>query len=221
MIASESKKNSKRAALSLNEQAYATFRHALITLKYKPGEYLNTVQVMADLDMGRTPINQAIHRLASEGLLTILPRKGVIVSPLSIDDALKMIDVRLVNELLCIKLVCEKVTPADIARLKSINAQIDEASEMHDTSKMVMLDSRFHQELLIIADNKWLSDILMVIHAQAQRFWASTLSNVSHMKEVVVEHKTIIDALEKRDFDLAKSMTMDHILSYKRSLVSL
>lgn len=70
-----------KSKVSLNEQAYRMFRHRLITLQYKPGEYLNTAAVMEDLQLGRTPINQAIHRLATEGLLKILPRKGVMVSP--------------------------------------------------------------------------------------------------------------------------------------------
>lgn len=67
----------RKKYLSLNEQAYLTFRHRLITLRYKPGDYLNTAQVMDDLEMGRTPINQAIHRLATEGLLQIIPRKAL------------------------------------------------------------------------------------------------------------------------------------------------
>ncbi len=62
------------AALSLNEVAYSRLKDALVTLVYKPGEYLNTAQVMARFDLGRTPINQALHRLSSEGLVQIIPR---------------------------------------------------------------------------------------------------------------------------------------------------
>ena len=80
----------EEAGLSLNEVAYRRFKLALVTLSYKPGEYLNTAQVMGELDMGRTPINQAIHRLANEGLLQVIPRKGVMVAPLSIETVLKV-----------------------------------------------------------------------------------------------------------------------------------
>ncbi|WP_237717411.1 GntR family transcriptional regulator [Cupriavidus basilensis] len=83
---------------SQNELAYAGLRERLTTLVYRPGEHLNISTLVDDLELGRTPINQALHRLANEGLVQILPRKGVVVSPLSIDDALHLIDVRLANE---------------------------------------------------------------------------------------------------------------------------
>ncbi|CAI2414196.1 DNA-binding transcriptional regulator CsiR [Serratia liquefaciens] len=100
----------EKAGLSLNELAYRRFKQALVTLSYKPGEYLNTAQVMSELDMGRTPINQAIHRLANEGLLQVIPRKGVMVAPLSMDDALELIEVRLANEMLCMRLASKRIT---------------------------------------------------------------------------------------------------------------
>ena len=85
-----SKKNT--VVLSQNEQAYETLQHCLTTLVYKPGEYLNIAVLMNDLELGRTPINHALHRLANEGLVQIIPRKGVMVSPLSIDEGLQMIE---------------------------------------------------------------------------------------------------------------------------------
>src|SRR5689334_19826871 len=87
-------------APSLNEAAYSRLRDALITLVYRPGEYLNTAQVMERFGLGRTPINQALHRLSAEGLIQIIPRKGAMAAPLSIHDAMELIDVRLVNEAL-------------------------------------------------------------------------------------------------------------------------
>lgn len=118
--------------LSLNERAYLAFKHRLITLRYKPGDYLNTAQVMEDLQMGRTPVNQAVHRLATEGLLQIIPRKGVMVSPLSIDDALELIEVRLVNEALCVRLAVARISDAQIATLRQLNQQIAHAGAAHE-----------------------------------------------------------------------------------------
>ncbi|WP_223510261.1 GntR family transcriptional regulator [Rahnella sp. GSA61A] len=207
-------------SLSLNEQAYLAFRHKLITLRYKPGEYLNTAQVMDDLEIGRTPINQAIHRLATEGLLQIIPRKGVMVAPLSIDDALELIEVRLVNETLCVELASKKVSDVHIHQLHGMNQQIGSACEARDREKMMLLDREFHQVLANIAGNSRLSDILSVIHAQAQRFWATTLSNVEHMDEVITEHNEIIEALKSGDTRRATEAARAHIYSFKRTLLS-
>ncbi|OTG87409.1 GntR family transcriptional regulator [Acinetobacter sp. ANC 4558] len=213
--------NEKRRVVSLNETAYLRFRQALTTLRYKPGEYLNTAQVMEDLEMGRTPINQAIHKLAGEGLLQIIPRKGVMVSPLSIDDALKLIEVRLANELLCLQLVCKKITKQELDSLKVLHEKVIKASQEFNTLEMMILDRQFHERLSEISDNKWLADILSVIHAQAQRFWASTLSSESHMREVVDEHQAIISALEKRDLSEVEQAASHHILSFKQSLMQI
>lgn len=210
----------KTRALSLNEIAYLRFKQALVTLRYKPGEYLNTAQVMEDLELGRTPINQAIHRLAGEGLLQIIPRKGVMVSPLSINDALKLIEVRLANEMLCIQLVCKRITVEELDHLKSIHEKVLAARNALNTVEMMTLDREFHEALSEITANKWLADILSVIHAQAQRFWTSTLSNEIHMQEVVEEHAAIIHALEHKDLALAEQAVSSHILSFKHSLLN-
>ncbi|QCR38054.1 GntR family transcriptional regulator [Nissabacter sp. SGAir0207] len=219
-MAAKVKSGSVDKALSLNEQAYLAFRHRLITLRYKPGEYLNTAQVMDDLEIGRTPVNQAVHRLATEGLLQIIPRKGVMVAPLSIDDALELIEVRLVNETLCVELASQKVGEAQLQHLRYLNQQIAEASQLRSREQMMLLDREFHQALAEIAGNRRLVDILSVIHAQAQRFWATTLSNVAHMDEVIAEHNEIIAALASGDTQRAAEAARAHIFSFKRALLS-
>ncbi|WP_455819920.1 GntR family transcriptional regulator [Pseudomonas cerasi] len=206
-------------AISLNELAYLRFRQALITLQYKPGDYLNMAQVMADLEVGRTPVNQAVHRLAAEGLLQILPRKGVMVAPLSLDDAFELIEVRLVNELLCIRLAAARITTGQIGQLREVNARLAEASQQRDPLAMMQCDNQFHHLLADIAANRRLIDILSIIHAQAQRFWATTLSDAGHMEEVIVEHNAIITALEEGNLIAAEQATQHHILSFKNALL--
>ncbi|WP_455814027.1 GntR family transcriptional regulator [Pseudomonas graminis] len=207
-------------AISLNELAYLRFRQALITLQYKPGDYLNMAQVMADLEVGRTPVNQAVHRLAAEGLIQILPRKGVMVAPLSLDDAFELIEVRLVNELLCIRLAAARITTGQIEQLREVNARLAQASQQRDPLAMMQCDNQFHHLLAGIAANRRLMDILSIIHAQAQRFWATTLSDAGHMEEVIVEHNAIITALEEGNLSAAEQATQHHILSFKHALLT-
>ncbi|MRS20864.1 FCD domain-containing protein [Enterobacteriaceae bacterium RIT692] len=207
-------------SISLNERAYLAFKHRLITLRYKPGDYLNIAQVMDDLEMGRTPVNQAVHRLETEGLLQIIPRKGVMVSPLSIDDALELIEVRLVNEALCLRLASQRVNAAQIAYLREMNQRIAHASASRDREKMMLLDREFHQVLADIAANGRLADILSIIHAQAQRFWATTLSSAAHMNEVIAEHEAIIAALEQGNAEQAEEAARVHIYSFKQALLN-
>lgn len=72
--------------VSQNERAYRRLKDDIVSLRLKPGDALNEAGLCAELGLGRTPVNQALHRLMHEGLVRILPRKGVLVQPLSMDE---------------------------------------------------------------------------------------------------------------------------------------
>ncbi|WP_265717285.1 FCD domain-containing protein, partial [Providencia rustigianii] len=88
-----------------------------------------------------------------------------------------------------------------------------------DRVRMMTLDHEFHQELAQIAGNNMLADILSVLHARAQRFWASTLSREGHMREVIDEHRAIIAALAAQDSAAAAAAAQAHILSFRSALL--
>src|SRR5690606_1220281 len=89
---------SPRRTESLLEKAYNEIKHRIITCRYRPGQVLSEAAIAAELKIGRTPIHHAIHRLMMDDLVSILPRKGVMVRPVSMDEAMEIISVRLVTE---------------------------------------------------------------------------------------------------------------------------
>lgn len=204
---------------SLNALAYERLKDGLTTLTYKPGEYLNTAALMDDLGLGRTPLNHALHRLASDGLVQIIPRKGVMVAPLSIDDALHLIDVRLVNETLCARLAAQRITASAVQKLETTARRFDEAVGKRNIAQMMSCDRLFHEQIAAASANPVLVDILRVLHARSQRFWAISLSAQGHVAEVSGEHQDIIRALAKGDADAAASTVQEHIESFRRSLL--
>ncbi|GER10865.1 GntR family transcriptional regulator [Variovorax boronicumulans] len=208
------------AAISLNETAYLRLKEALVTLAYKPGEYLNTAQVMERLGVGRTPVNQALHRLSAEGLVRIIPRKGAMASPLSINDALELIEVRLVNEVLCMRLAAAAITEAELAELQAIAEQFEAAAQRRDAMSVMNLDRLFHEKIAAAARNAMLQDILSVLHARSQRFWAISLAAEGHLAEVIEEHRTIVATLERHDADAAAEAAKTHVLSFKASMLN-
>lgn len=212
---------SRDGDLSQNELAYSRLKDALVTLVYKPGEYLNTAQVMEGLKLGRTPVNQALHRLSTEGLVQIIPRKGVMASPLSIDDALELIEVRLVNETLCMRLAATTITDDEIQKLEAIARKFEDAAARRNTVQMMTTDRLFHEQIAATSRNRMLCDILSVLHARSQRFWAISLSTEGHVAEVSAEHQAIITALARHDADEAAAAAETHILSFKASLLRL
>jgi DNA-binding GntR family transcriptional regulator len=206
-------------APSHGERAYALLKDALTTLAYKPGDYLNTASLMHELALGRTPVNHALHRLATEGLVQIIPRKGVMVSPLSIDDALELIDVRLANETLCARLAAARITGAEVQGLRDVAREFDAAVTRRALPEVMNLDRRFHEQIALAARNQMLAEILKVLHARSQRFWAITLTGEGHLAEVQAEHNAIIQAMAANDAAAAVAAVQEHVLSFQRALL--
>ena len=194
-------------------------KEAVTTLAYKPGEYLNTASLMDELALGRTPINHALHRLATEGLVQIIPRKGVMVSPLSIDDALELIDVRVANESLCSRLAAARITKPQLQRLRDLAREFDDAASRRNLTEVMNLDRLFHEQIASVAGNQTLAEILKVLHARSQRFWAISLTAEGHLSEVQAEHADIIKAMAKNDAEAAAAAVQEHVFSFQRALL--
>jgi len=202
-----------------SEQAYALLRDKFISLSYRPGDYLNIATLAQDTGFGRTPLNHALQRLASEGLVQIMPRKGIMVAPLSIDSAFDLIVVRVANERLCAKLAAQRMGADNLVQLRQAAKDFEEASAAKDLYGLMNADRIFHETIADIAGNPLLSDILSVLHAQSQRFWAVSLSRPGHSAEVIDEHAAIVDALAAGDAQLAADATEKHILSFRAALM--
>jgi len=201
------------------EQAYMVLRDKVISLTYRPGDYLNIATLVQDTGFGRTPLNQALQRLASEGLVQIMPRKGIVVAPLSIDSAFDLIAVRVANERLCAKLAAQRINAADLAQLRQAAEDFEAASAAKDLQGLMNADRIFHETIAHIAGNPLLSDILSVLHAQSQRFWAVSLSRPGHSAEVIDEHAAIVEALANGDAQRAADSAEKHIWSFRAALM--
>jgi len=215
-----SRKGANGKAESQSDQAYALLRDRAISLAYKPGEYLNIASLADETGFGRTPINQALRRLASEGLVRIIPRKGILIAPLSIDSALDLIEVRIVNERLSAKLAAQNINESRIKLLRDAAAGFEKAARSNDIKRIMNSDRVFHETIVVIAANQHLADILSVLHAQSQRFWAVSLSTPKHIDEVVTEHSHIVDAVAAGDASLAAECVEKHIRSFRKALTS-
>lgn len=207
------------APQSQSDIAYERLKSGLTTLVYKPGEYLNASSLMTEFGLGRTPIIQALHRLSTEGLVHILPRKGVMVAPLSIDDALHLIEVRIVNEALCVRLAAERISPKEIEQLELLSQQIETAVRSRDLATVLTHDKQFHDKITLASGNPVLAELLGLLQARSQRFWALSLSNETHLDEVLEEHSEVLRALKHHDSKAAVLAIQKHIESFQHSLL--
>ncbi|RQS99556.1 GntR family transcriptional regulator [Burkholderia seminalis] len=206
-------------AASLADRAYALIQRDIITMRLKPGAALNEADLVARTGIGRTPVHQAVHRLVLEGLLSVMPRKGLMVQPLSLDDIVAVIDVRRINEAHCAELAARHATPDDLTRLAALLDDGQACVDTHDVEGMMELDRAFHQAIAAAARNAVLAEILRALHERSLRFWFVTLSEPHHLADVQHEHRALFDRLSARDAAGARDAVERHIDSFRSTLL--
>ncbi len=203
---------------SLRDTAYEAIKQRIIMCAFRPGEALSEAQVAASLGLGRTPVRQAFDRLMRDGLVEVLPRKGIIVRPITQDEVRDMVEVRLLNESFCARLAAERADATVIAALKENVRRGTAAAGDGDITELMALDREFHLTISGGARNPVLGEILRNLHERAQRVWFVSLRDVAHHRRVVDEHAAIVDTLAARDADAAEQATRAHILSFAENL---
>ncbi|AJP59841.1 GntR family transcriptional regulator [Pandoraea vervacti] len=204
---------------SLTERAYEAIKYDIITLRLRPGEILNEAQLMQSTGLGRTPVHQAMHRLALEGLLVILPRKGAMVAPVSLNDALEIIDVRMINETYCVELAARAATPGDLAAMRAVLAGSREAIATRDVAQMMRIDRDFHLAISRTSRNHTLAELLRGLHERSLRFWFLALSTPSHLEGVYEEHLELFEALAAHDGERARRAIARHIEEFRTHIL--
>lgn len=206
--------------MSLVEQAYQIIKKRIITTSYAPAQILNEQQISEEIGIGRTPVHQAVHRLARDGFLQINPRKGVLVRPVSLDEAAQIIEVRLINEPRAAELAARMALRADIEEAKHL---LDEAlihiSGPRNIEALMEIDRRFHNWITRVGQNTVLADILMQIHDRSARFWFLSLSESIHAERVQAEHLEILEAIASKDEARAAHAMRSHVESFRDTIL--
>ncbi|MGQ0650862.1 MAG: GntR family transcriptional regulator [Betaproteobacteria bacterium] len=203
----------------LRDQAYDAIKRRIITLRYRPGACLSAAQVRDELGLGLTPVNLALNRLMLEGMIEVIPRKGAIVRPISLDEVLAVIEVRIVNEMTCARLAVARATDADIDAIENVVARAEKLTPSRDIEALMLLDREFHSRLARAARNAVLSDILLALHEKSLRFWFISLSDEKHLSAVQHEHRSIVYKLRARDADGVAAAMRAHIESFRDTIM--
>ncbi len=221
------KKNAESPAPAkpLVNQAYDAIREKIICLQFLPGQYLNEAAICEMLSLGRTPVHQALQMLQLEGLIEILPRKGVIVQPDSIGAILKILEARLTVEPVLARMAAEKSKAGEIpanvlAELTALANEPDETADPPDIDEFVVNDRAFHRKISELSGNDILGDFARSMHERSCRFWYLNLwqtlnVSVSKGKHLAIA-KTIVDGDEVAAFEAMSDHINDLSLRLKR-----
>jgi len=159
----------RKDALSLSEQAYGRLETLLVTLKLAPGELLAEKDLVDRAGIGRTPVREAIQKLSADGLLQVLPRKGLMVTPLRRSDLRQVIETRNVLERLMVVKAGERASTNQRRELKTLAAQIEASG--NDLEVFFHQDRRLDELLEAACHNRFLVKALTVMHSQCRRLW--------------------------------------------------
>lgn len=205
---------------SRSEAAYRIIKEKIVTLELPPASLLNEADLMTELDLGRTPIREALQRLALENLVVILPRRGTIVADLNMSDLQKIFEIRLELEVLAVRLAAERATPAQIAVMEALFAQADEIIRQGDYHQLIHLDHQAHRLLAQAAQNEFLEETLERMYTHILRLWYVSLHKVSRLAEAIAEHRDIIAAVKSGDSCRAAEIMRAHITGFQNQFTA-
>jgi len=204
---------------SLVTKAFEELKEKIITLYFLPGQYLNEGALCALLGMGRTPVHQALHRLQLEGLVEIMPRKGVIVQPDSISEILKILDSRVTVEAELARNAAEHATPKEAEELKTLARASYGNGTASEIDAFINGDRAFHRKFAELAANPVLRDFARTLHERSIRYWYLHLWQTMDNKATIRQHSAIATAIAKRNGDAAAKAVREHIESLRRRLM--
>lgn len=195
----------------LREIVFEYLRQSILEGKLEPGKRIMEIQMAEQLGVSRTPVREAIRKLELEGLVVMVPRKGAYVADVSIKDVLDVLEVRMALEGLAASLAAEKISDDEIKELTSIYEEFESYYKKNDIKGMIKNDQEFHNCIFNATGNDKLNQINNSLREQVYRFRVKYISRYNKAKEIVKEHKDLLNAISNRDSDSAHKYGMKHI----------
>jgi DNA-binding GntR family transcriptional regulator len=189
---------------------YQHLREQILEGRLAPGERITLAGLAAEFRTSQMPIREAARRLAHEGLIEITPHTGMSVTALSTKDTLEIFAIRPVLEGLAASLAAS-IGPSLADRLDAINAEIADAVKRAEYAEIADANWRFHQEILVAANNDYLARLLTELWTRSFRFRIGFKLIPGRAQSAVVEHAEIADAIRHGDSKAADAAARRHI----------
>lgn len=181
---------------SLADLAYGQLELMLVNHTLAPGEALKEQVLMDVTGLGRTPVREAVQRLAGEGLVKIIPRKGLVVTPIRRSELSRIVEVRRVLERLLVVKAAERATPDQRRALQALAAHLQVQSSNLDA--FFRLDRRLDELLASACRNPHLVAALGPMHAHCRRLWYHHRERLD-LREAAELHAALADAVSQGD----------------------
>ena len=201
---------------SLSEQAYQQLRTMIVRLEFAPGDVLREDDLREQLGIGRTPIREALQRLAREHFVNVIPRRGMFVAGIEVSELAMLFETRMVLEPYTARLAALRGTDEHWDAMDAALEQMSDPS--FGTDQLLDVDRRCHEIIWDAAGNRFLLDNLDSLYAQSDRLWHLYLADVADMAEALAEHRVILDALRAGDDELVGELVEQHVRSFDEQI---
>lgn len=203
----------------LRELVFEAIREAIIDGTLRPGERLMEVVLAEELGVSRTPVREAIRKLELEKLVIMVPRKGAYVADVTKRDVAEVFEIRRALEGLAAQLASNRVTEEQLEKLERYLVKISDAIDKGDIEQTISIDVAFHDVLYQASGNQRLEDMISNLREHIQRYRSTSLAYPGRMKQALIEHRKVVEAIANRDADLAKKLAEQHIVNAENSLM--
>jgi DNA-binding GntR family transcriptional regulator len=198
---------------SLADKAYHEIRGLIVSLELAPGAVIDERDLIERLGIGRTPVREALRRLAHERLVAVYPRRGMFVTGIDVRQLARLSEVRAVLEPEAARLAAERATDDDRARLDALVAELDAGG-----SELMQLDERIHRAVYRAAHNDLLEATLEQYYALALRIWMLALERTQDLEEAVEAHRDLLEAIRDGDGERAAQTMRDHVENFEQAM---
>jgi DNA-binding GntR family transcriptional regulator len=198
---------------SLADKAYHEIRGLIVSLELAPGAVIDERDLIERLGIGRTPVREALRRLAHERLVEVYPRRGMFVTGIDVRQLARLSEVRAVLEPEAARLAAERATDDDRARLDVLLAELDAGG-----SELMQLDERIHRAVYRAAHNDLLEATLEQYYALALRIWMLALERTQDLEEAVEAHRDLLEAIRDGDGERAAQTMRDHVENFEQAM---
>jgi len=209
--AADAPRASARRAADSVPRAYAAIRSQVVDFRLKPGERVNEFRMARQLGLSRTPVREALNRLASEGFLTLTPNRGFFFRPLDIDALLQFYEIRSVLERGAFLLACERATDDAIAEVADYWREAGLAYSGDDPDEKLNFDEGFHLRIASLSGNPEFARQLSAINARIRFVRRTEIARGPRHGIMVDDHDRLLAALQVRQGEAGSAILAAHI----------
>jgi DNA-binding GntR family transcriptional regulator len=191
--------------------AYAEIRRRILDNRYAPGQQVLEQELALDLGMSRTPVREALVKLQNERFVQLIPRHGMRVVPLSMQDLREVYEVLTTLELTAI----ERLAKADLddgafADVDNALDEMDLAIKKKDADAWAKADERFHRTVVTLSGNSRLAAMVEMLWEQSHRARMTTVQLRASLEQSNREHRAVVEAIRRRDWQQARTRHAKH-----------